>query len=306
MSERIEVVVKNSTMHGEAPHWDDTTQCLYYVDMFVDDVHRYNAVTGKDSKINIGNSATLSTIIPRQKGGFVVSQKTDLAFLDSWDSGKVTSIAKVEADTNFLNDGKADASGRLWIGSAFNTIGIDPANWLKEQGSLYSLEVDMSVKKRLSKITSSNGMAWTGDNSVMYYIDTIPRQVWAFDFDLTAGSISNKRGVTNFSRFPEIPAQAIPDGMTIDTDGKLWVASYEGGEILQIDPHTGTVIRAVKFPCEKITSCCFGGKDFTDLYVTSSAVLMTPAEMAKTPLAGSVFKVTGLGVRGSKANVYSG
>ncbi|XP_071085154.1 regucalcin-like isoform X2 [Haliotis cracherodii] len=230
MSEKIEVVVKNSTDLGEGPHWDDTIQSLYYVDMFVGDVHRYNAVTGEDSRLDLGDSVA-SVIIPRQKGGFVVSQKTDLGLLDSWESGKVTSIAKVEADANMFNDGKVDASGRLWIG--------------------------------------------------------------------------NKRTVADFSS-TEIPDLGYPDGMTVDTEGKLWVACFDAGKVVRLDPETGKVIRTVKFPCEKITSCCFGGDDFTDLYVTSSKHTMTAAELEATPLAGSVFKVTGLGVRGRKANMFSG
>ncbi|XP_071085153.1 regucalcin-like isoform X1 [Haliotis cracherodii] len=305
MSEKIEVVVKNSTDLGEGPHWDDTIQSLYYVDMFVGDVHRYNAVTGEDSRLDLGDSVA-SVIIPRQKGGFVVSQKTDLGLLDSWESGKVTSIAKVEADANMFNDGKVDASGRLWIGSCVCGKGIpDSKKWPKHQGSLYSLDSDGSVKKHISNITISNGMDWTDDNSVMYYIDSIPRQVWAFDFDITAGAISNKRTVADFSS-TEIPDLGYPDGMTVDTEGKLWVACFDAGKVVRLDPETGKVIRTVKFPCEKITSCCFGGDDFTDLYVTSSKHTMTAAELEATPLAGSVFKVTGLGVRGRKANMFSG
>ncbi|XP_048249914.1 regucalcin-like isoform X1 [Haliotis rufescens] len=306
MSEKIEVVLKNCTQHGEGPHWDDTTQCLYYVDYFVDVAHRYNPATGQDSRLNLGDSV-VSVIIPRQKGGFVVSQKTDLGLVDSWESGKVTSIAKVEADANMLNDGKVDASGRLWIGSEFCGKDIPDLNkWPKHQGSLYSLDSDGSVTKHISNISIGNGMDWNEDNSIMYFVDSIPRQVWAFDFDITAGAISNKRIVTDFSRFSDIPDLAVPDGMAIDTEGKLWVAAYEGGKVLRIDPTTGNVIRTVKFPCEKITSLCFGGKDFTDLYVTSSSLTLTPTELSKTPLDGSLFKVTGLGVRGYKANMFSG
>ncbi|XP_046575364.1 regucalcin-like isoform X2 [Haliotis rubra] len=305
MSEKIEVVVKNCVQNGEGPYFDDTTQSLYYVDLFAGDVHKYNTVTRNHSRQNLDCSVA-SVIIPRQKGGFLVSQRTDLAILDSWDNGKVTSIAKVEADANMLNDGKVDASGKLWIGSCFCGKDIpDPSKWPKGQGSLYSLEANGSVKKHISNLNISNGMDWTDDNSVMYFIDSIPRQVWAFDFDIKAGNISNQRTVADFSS-TEIPDMGFPDGMTIDTEGKLWVACFDAGKVVRLDPETGKVIRTVKFPCEKITSCCFGGKDFTDLYVTSSQFLMTPAQLEKTPLAGSIFKVTGLGVRGRKANIFSG
>ncbi|XP_046552931.1 regucalcin-like [Haliotis rubra] len=300
MSENIEVVVRNCDF-GEGPHWDDTTQCLYYVDVFANDVHKYNAVTGEDAQLNLGGGSMATVIIPRQKGGFVVSQKTDLAIVDSWDSGKVTSIAKVEADANTLNDGKVDASGRLWIGSCPNENNPDLLQLPKYQASLSSLDADGSVRKHISNISLSNGMDWTDDNSVMYYIDSIPRQVWAFDFDITAGTISNKRTVADFSS-TEIPDMGFPDGMAVDTEGKLWVACFDAGKIVRIDPETGKVIRTVKFPCEKTTSCCFGGEDFTDLYVTSAA----PAQLEKTSLGGSLFKVTGLGVRGRKANMFAG
>ncbi|XP_046575370.1 regucalcin-like [Haliotis rubra] len=242
-----------------------------------------------------------SVIIPRQKGGFLVSQKTDLYILDSWDSGKVTSIAKVEADANMLNDGKVDTSGRLWIGSCFcGEDNPDVDNWPKHKASLYSLDADRSVRKHISNISLSNGMDWSADNSVMYYIDSVPGQVWAFDFDITAGTISNKRTVADFN------STEGPDGMAIDTEGKLWVACFDAGKVVRLDPETGKVIRTVTLPCGQITSCCFGGKDFADLYVTSSRFLMTPAQVEKTPLAGSVFKVTGLGVRGRKANKFAG
>ncbi|XP_067669764.1 regucalcin-like [Haliotis asinina] len=301
MSEKIEVVVKNCVNFGEGPYWDDTTQCLYYVDVYTNDICRYNAVTGENSRLNLGGSVA-TVVLSRQKGGFVVNQKTDLAIVGSWDSGKVTSIAKVEADANTLNDGKVDASGRLWIGSChFGDVALDVGDWPKYHGSLYSLDADGSVKKHLSNITMGNGMDWTDDSSVMYFIDSIPGQVYAFDFDITTGTVSNKRTVADFS-LTETPDMVVPDGMTIDTEGKLWVVCFEGGKVIRLDPETGKVIRTVKFPCEGITSCCFGGEDFTDLYVTSTA----PPQLGKGSFAGSVFKVTGLGVRGRKANKCAG
>ncbi|XP_067669759.1 regucalcin-like [Haliotis asinina] len=304
MSEKIDLLVRNRVNHVEGPHWDDTTQCLYYVDVFANGVHRYNAVTGENSKLNLGDSAA-TVIIPR---GFLVSQRTDLAILDSWVNGKVISIAKVEVDPRMLNDGKVDSSGRLWIGSGYcgkDDLGPDPLKWPKYHGSLYSLDADGCIKKHLSNISLGNGMDWTGDNTIMYYIDSLPRQIYAFNFDITAGTVSNKRTVADFSS-AEISDMGFPDGMVIDTEGKLWVACCDAGKVTRLDPETGKVIRTVKFPCEKITSCCFGGKDFTDLYVTSSQFQMTPAQLEKTPLAGSIFKVTGLGVKGRKANSFAG
>ncbi|XP_067668392.1 regucalcin-like [Haliotis asinina] len=186
MSEKIEVVAKNCNF-GEGPHWDDTTQCLYYVDVFATDVHRYNAVTGENSRLNLGESVA-TVIIPRQKGGFMVTQKSDLAILDSWDSGKVTDYVLSEIILHAMREYLLRTFN---IGSTSFVDDVpDVDSWPKYHGSLYSLDADGSINKHLSNITAGNGIDWSDDNSVMYFIDSIPGQVYAYDFDITARTIS--------------------------------------------------------------------------------------------------------------------
>lgn len=117
--------------------------------------------------------------------------------------------------------------------------------------------------------------------------------------------MSNARPVFDL-RTTDSPVEAFLDGMTIDTDGKLWVAVYHGSSVLQVDPETGKVLRSIALPARRITSCCWGGRNLDELYVTCSAHGLTSEERQLTPLAGSVFRVTGLGSKGFPANKFTG
>jgi len=222
-----------------------------------------------------------------------------------WDTKKVTVLHTVDQDkkTRF-NDGKCDPSGRLWCG----TMGLETSPAVVEpgQGSLYSLEVDGSIQNHKGDISISNGLAWTEDNKTMYYIDSIPRKVFGYDFDIATGKISNERVVVDYGSKENLMEMGFPDGMAIDTEGKLWVACYIAGKVIRFDPETGKEITHVKLPARRTTSCCFGGKNYDELFVTCGRHGMTEEEKAGYPLAGSVFRVTGLGVRGKPAPMYEG
>ncbi|KAL3868868.1 hypothetical protein ACJMK2_041625 [Sinanodonta woodiana] len=300
----VTVVVKNgASTVGEGPHWEEATQTLLYVDILEGDVHRWNSITGQDEKIHL--DASVGFVTPCQKGGYMVGLGKSLAHVD-WETNTVTKLKEVDQEKNTrFNDGKCDPSGRLWAG----TMGMETKPTVLEhhQGSLYSLEKDGTLKSHLDKISISNGLAWSEDNRTMFYIDSIPRKVYAFDFDITTGEISNQRTAVNFGGPDTIESLGFPDGMTSDAEGKLWVACYSAGKVIQFDCETGKELRSVQFPAKKTTSCCFGGKNFDELYVTCAKTGLTELEFqTHQPLAGSVFKVTGLGVKGKPMYVYEG
>ncbi|XP_048389286.1 regucalcin-like isoform X2 [Stegostoma tigrinum] len=176
-----------------------------------------------------------------------------------------------------------------------------PAEVERHQGSVYSLQADHSVVKHFDQVDISNGLDWSPDHTVFYYIDSLSFAIDAFDYDLQSGKISNRRLVYRLEK-----EEAIPDGQCIDAEGKLWVACYNGGRVLRIDPETGKRIQAVKLPVDKTTSCCFGGKDYSELYVTSAADAMDEEWIRRQPEAGSIFKITGLGVKGIPPYSYAG
>jgi gluconolactonase len=295
----VTVLAKNTcATTGEGPFWEESTKSLLYVDILAGDVHRWNTTTNSDSKIHLDDD--VSFIIPRSRGdGYVIGLGKSLAFLD-WDKGTTEKIVGVEEGTNNrFNDAKCDPSGRLWAG----TMGqeTEPANPEPQMGSLYSLDKSRTLKKHVDKIDISNGLAWSLDNKTMYYIDSLPRKVYAFDFDLASGTISNQRTAVDFN-VSSVAELGFPDGMCSDVEGKLWVACYAAGKVIRFDPETGKQLQTINFPAKRITSCCFGGPNYDELYVTCGKTGLSEEEFSsQQPLAGSVFKVTGLGVRGSQA-----
>ncbi|XP_076103705.1 regucalcin-like [Mytilus galloprovincialis] len=293
----IEVVRKNAcSTIGEAPHWDEDSQCLFFVDICANSVHRWNAVTGVEQNIVLDN--TVGFVVPWAKGGVIVGLGKTLTHLD-WNIEKTTLLHEVDDGLdNRFNDGKCDPRGRIWAGTMGN--GKDLALIPKEKGSLYSLDTDGTIKKHVENITISNGIAWSPDNKTMYYIDSVPGVVYAFDYDIDNGTICRQRTIAEFEKGPF--GSPFPDGMTIDTDGMLWIACFFGGRVMRMDPETGKQIRTVEMPAKRITSCCFGGTKNDELYVTCCV----EEDAEKFPLTGSVFKVTGLGVKGFPCYKYRG
>lgn len=303
MSVNVETVIEKSCLSiGEGPHWDERSQTLLYVDINEGAVHRWSAETGKDESHKFDTFCSL--VVPCRKGGYMVSVGNSICHFD-WDTKKLQVLHTVdEGKKTRVNDGKCDPSGRLWFG----TMGQEnvPAVVEENQGTLYSLEVDGSIKKHKEGVTISNGLAWSADNKTMYYIDSIPRKVFAYDFDIKTGTMSNERVAVDFGGKETMPTLGFPDGMTIDTEGKLWVACFFAGQIYRFDPETGKQIGSIPVPAKRTTSCCFGGKNFDEMYITCSAFGLTEEEWKETPLAGSVFRATGLGVKGTPAPMYEG
>ncbi|XP_068929017.1 regucalcin-like isoform X3 [Petaurus breviceps papuanus] len=155
----------------------------------------------------------------------------------------------------------------------------------KEQGSLYTLFSDCSVVRQLDRLGISNGLDWSLDHQIFYHIDSLTYAVHAFDYDLQSGNIANRRLLYKLEE-----EERMPDGMCIDTEGKLWVACIDAGRIIRVDPETGKRLQTVKMPTPRITSCCFGGKDYSELYVTSASDGLSQEELIREPHAGEIFK----------------
>jgi sugar lactone lactonase YvrE len=149
---------------------------------------------------------------------------------------------------NRFNDGKVDPAGRVWCG----TMADDGAT--PRCGSLYCLDVDLSIRRVLDQVSVSNGIAWSGDARTMYYIDTATRAVAAFDFDVDTGHVSRRRDII---RFPD--DAGLPDGMTIDRDEMLWIAHWGGWRVSRWNPQTGMMLQKIAVSASRVSSCCFGG-----------------------------------------------
>ncbi|XP_069128515.1 regucalcin-like isoform X2 [Argopecten irradians] len=299
----VSVAIPNINLElgeGEGPHWEDDKQTLLFLDYYKCELFRWCPVTEELKSLKLGRSR-VGSVVPCRKGGYLVGMERTLSHLD-WDSGTTTVIQEIQSvginDT--FNDGKCDPAGRYWIGTMGAEVAMEPGYEL-ETSSLYSLDTNGKLVQHVDKVSVSNGMTWSNDHQTMFYIDSMLSKVEAFDYDIVSGTISNRRDVVNFNLLPEKDTIGIPDGMTIDTDGHLWVACYGGGKVVCFDPATGKKLREVQIPAPRTTSCCFGGKNLNELYVTTSSYLAS-----EQPMYGSVFKVTELGVIGQPANVYFG
>ncbi|XP_053240063.1 regucalcin-like [Podarcis raffonei] len=297
-SVKVESVVQHNCKLGESPVWEEKESSLLFVDITDKKVYRWNSLTKELHSVSVG--APVSCVCLRKSGDYMITLGTQFAALN-WKNKSVTTIKHVDLDksNNRFNDGKVDPAGRLFAG----TMGeeIRPAVLERQQGSLYTLLPDHSVVKHFDKVDISNGLDWSLDHKTFYYIDSLSYSVDAFDYDLQTGKLSNRRSVYKMEK-----EESIPDGMCIDSDGKLWVACYNGGRVIRIDPETGKRLQTVKLPVAETTSCSFGGNDYSELYVTSASQGLNEASLSGQPKAGNIFKITGLGVKGIPPNSYAG
>lgn len=238
---------------GEGPLWHDRR--LLYVDIEAHKIISFDPYTGREEIWNVGQR--VGTVVPRASGGLVWAGHGGFFFLDEF-TGASTPITDPEPDMpdNRFNDGKCDPSGRLWAG----TICLKK----RPEAALYCLYPDLRVEKKFSPVTNSNGIVWTADKRTMYYIDTPTKKIRAFDFDDEAGSIGNERVLWDTSA-----DSSSPDGMTIDSEDRLWIAFCHGGKVVCFDPASQKVELQIDFPCVETTACAFGGPDLGDLYVTT-------------------------------------
>jgi gluconolactonase len=308
-SPKVTVVSPHPHILGEGPVWDERNNNLVYVDIVGHEVVRLNTVTGIYSKMNLG--AVVGFAIPTTKSAhkMVVGSKKRLQMIDFADLSVTDLAEEVEKDltgNNRFNDAKCDALGRLWAGTMGNEKVIGK-EFQQEKSALYSLDADLTLRKQVEKVTISNGTIWSRDNKTMFYIDSPRQSVDAFDFDLQQGKLSNRRTVLNFNSGPLASKfKGFPDGMTIDADGKLWVAFFDGANVTRFDPETAKILQTVKIPASKTTSMCFGGPGYQDMYVTSAQFGLTEEDIKNEPGAGHTFKVTGLGIRGVPDYMFSG
>nr|XP_028583632.1 regucalcin-like [Podarcis muralis]XP_028583633.1 regucalcin-like [Podarcis muralis] len=297
---KIETVVKQKNRMGECPTWEERENSLVYVDINSQKVCRWNSVTNEVQCVSV--DARVGSVALRKCGGYVIALGRKFAFLN-WEDQVVTDIYEVEQDkpNNRFNDGKVDPRGSFYAGTMAEETA--PGVRARQQGALYTLFPDCGVVKQLEKVDISNGLDWSLDHRTFFYIDSLAYAVQAFDYDMRTGMIDccSCRPVYKLEK-----EEAMPDGMCIDREGKLWVACIDGGRVIRIDPEAGKRIQTVKMPASRITSCCFGGKDYSEMYVTSAYDGLDSDALAKEHQAGEIFKITGLGVKGIPQNYFTG
>ncbi|MSU49664.1 MAG: SMP-30/gluconolactonase/LRE family protein [Opitutus sp.] len=293
MSHSAEIALRIEATLGEGALWDVATQRLLWVDITQKRVCRFDPVSGANEVFQL--DAMVGTVVATTRGDMLVALQQGVARLDP-KTGRVSDLrcpAGHDAKRIRFNDGKCDPRGRLWVGS----MALDFA---QGAGALYCFDPDGTVSERVRQVTVSNGIVWSHDQRKMYYIDSPTRAVDVFDYDVETGAIANRRHAWEL---PE--GWGFPDGMTIDAEGKLWIALWGGSAVVRWDPESGRVLEKIAVPAPHVTSCAFGGPDLKSLYITSAREGRSAEQLAQEPLAGSIF-VARPGVCGVEAFVYCG
>jgi sugar lactone lactonase YvrE len=286
---------------GEGPVWDRARQCLLWLDHNTGVIHQAQAVDAEDwREIHRWElRRPLAAALPRMRGGLLVVGGTEIFGLD--DAGAIAPFARIAVDPNRirLNDAKCDPKGRLWA-TAFATD-FSPC------AALYRIDPDGTVTTLPYYARLANGLAWSPDGASFYFVDSLARSVDVFDFDLERGTMTNRRTCVTLAR-------GLPNGISVDRQGGLWVAATGAGAVQRYTPD-GEFLEEVTIATPAATSCAFGGPEGADLFITSRTGRLpefalsagVAAEMMDNngPQAGGLF-VCRPGANGAAATPFAG
>jgi sugar lactone lactonase YvrE len=286
MAVEWDVVLEAGADLAEGPVW--TGDELWWVDLEAGRVHHTDPVIGSDEVIEVGEP--VGAVIPRSGGGAVLGMRAGVAFWDA--EGREERRIPIEADDDEsrMNDAKCDPAGRLFTGTMTHD---------HRRSALYRVDPDGTVTTVFTGIGISNGLGWSPDGARMYYVDTPTQRVDVMTYDVATGAVGERQPLVEIA-----DGEGFPDGMTVDADGCLWVAFWDGGCIRRYDPDGG-LMRTVPLPVDRVTSCTFGGPALDRLFVTTASTGLDQTQRAAQPLAGSIFAVDP-GCRGLPVNRFAG
>lgn len=269
-----ELIADYACVTGEGPLWHPEEQRLYWVDIPPGKIFRHDPATGQHEQFYQGTEAI---------GGFTFQEDGSLLLFGARGTvsilrdGEVTTVIPEiasEADGRF-NDVIATPGGRVFCG----TMPTDT-----HDGRLYRLDPDGTLTTLLEGVTVSNGLGFTPDRRGLYHTDTSKKTITLFDFDAATGAISNARPFLDLNDKGE---EGMPDGMTVDAEGCIWSARWDGGVLVRYAPDGKELLR-VAFPARKVSSAVFGGPDYADLYVTTAG---GHDKASNGPGAGALFRL---------------
>jgi sugar lactone lactonase YvrE len=292
----VKLGVDAKAVLGECPFWDPVERKLFWVDIVRGLVHVHDPEGTPDITYSVG--CKVGAIAPCRGERLVIAGLHGFEFFDlRTKSRKPIADPENHRTTNRFNDGCCSPEGRFWAGTQ---------SMVKHKGaaSLYVLDHDLSTRRALKGVTTSNGLAWSGDGKTMYYIDTPTLRVDAFDYHPKKGTIAvkSRRTVVSFAEV-EIADFGRPDGMTCDSEDKLWIAHWEGGRVTRWDPENGKLLQTIRLPVDRVTSVAFGGDDLDRLYITTARTGLPQERLERQPLAGGLF-VAEPGVTGRPVAVF--
>jgi sugar lactone lactonase YvrE len=272
---------------SEGPRWDGARDELLWVDVLAGRLHR--ARPGAGGQLQVQQTfqvhGHLGAAAPAADGGYVLAAGPGFLYVD--DAGVIRELAQPEAGRTDvrMNDGACDPQGRFWAG----TMAYDET---PGAGRLYRLELDGSCTQVLTGLTISNGIGWSPDGTTMYFADSGTGDIDAFHFDPATGDLGRRRTIAHIST-PNVA----PDGLTVDHQGNIWVALWNGGALAQYHPD-GSLLNTIPLPVDRPTSCAFGDIGGETLFVTTARDGLDEATLGRQPDAGRLLRLDSLGVTG--------
>ena len=284
-----ELWIRSDCINAEGPVWDEATGILYFIDVEAGKIFSY-----KDEVLTVWEAGEkVGCAVPAEDGSMIAGLASGIYRVDFPNGGK-TLLCDPEPDLpdNRFNDGKADPQGHFLAGTqTMSAQEGDPA-----QAKLYRLDKKQDGSFEavcvIPDVTLSNGLAWTADEKIMYFSDTFRRTVTGYAYDSEKGEVGE---VLSVIRIPN--EMGYPDGITIDDEGMLWIALWNGGCVSRWDPKTGTLLSTIELPALNVSCCCFGGPDMDELFITTAS---QDTDTTQYPLAGNVFRVKP-GVTGARS-----
>lgn len=261
---------------GEGINWDPRTKKLYWVDIIGKCIHRTDA-DGKDYQ-SYKTPSMIGFMAIAEEGGCVAGLRDGFYKLDLADNVNARPLFHptfAHRDNRF-NDGKCDRRGHVWGGTMNNLDHKNPT------GALYRLD-ENGLHTQEEGVFISNGLGWSPDNKVMYYIDTGRNTLFTYDYDIETGEAANRKPLIVFDG-------KRPDGMCVDSAGRLYVALW-GGWAVDIYAPDGKYIDSIAVDAPQVSCCCFGGDDLKTLYISTAYVGLSPEKRAEAPNAGKTFRI---------------
>lgn len=289
----IECVVDSRSKVGEGAFWDAKEDCLWWVDILAGQINRFDPSAQSNEVFHFGEP--VGCVVPRESDGLVVAARSGFYFFDP-ESGRKEAIGDPEADKpkNRFNDGGTDRQGRFWAGTMREDAPPAP------DGAFYRLNAEGRIWKGIGGFYTTNGLAFSPDGKTMYAADSdrSVRAIWQFCYDADDGVPSERRLFLDTALSPWRP-----DGATVDEDGCYWFAGIDGWQVVRVTP-LGDVDRTIDVPVERPTKPMFGGTRLDILFVTSLSLNLAPG--SDQPQAGSLFAITGHGIKGVPEARFAG
>lgn len=251
MSWKVERVVEHAYETGEGPLYHPDEHRLYWVDIPNGHMYRYDLDTGEHEQCYSGSPVGGFTI---QADGSLLLFKAD-GEITVWDNGREETIIKEipEERGSRFNDVIAGPEGRVYCGT------------MPPEGRLYCLDTDGTVTMLISDVAVSNGLGFSPDQTQVYFAETDAETIWSFDYDATTGDLSNRRTFVE-----TVGGPGSPDGLTVDAEGYVWSARWNGGCVVRHDPEDGQIVDRVRLPARKVSCITFGGPEYEQAYVTTA------------------------------------